>query len=314
MKIFEKRRKEIFFVIMQILLLIFYFNLGKYDWEYLFDLPYRVVFTVLFNIIEIFFLGILVYFLGKKDNYKSDKILIAPIIFTILSIILLKFIDIIYVIKFCIYNGCFLFAVLNSKIELKSKLFNISKIMLWYIIMYFGIPAFIFIAQTIGIFVIILSPIIIITGIIILMIMREKRNMKKILLSLLLILIFSFGTFEIKYGIINVYFGYNIKKYYGRNERNIIKILLLLGCIVLYYIFTKAGFGLYKDDLYGIVYTFPYKEIMYSVEEENKSIIKTIYSQYFFYGIYTHFMFFIGLYAKKIVDMLFYKNKKERRF
>ena len=77
--------------------------------------------------------------MGKKTEYENDKILKLPIFFIILSVVLLFRIDIIGVIKLCFFNGLFIF---RSKIKIRSYLSKVSKIILWFVTMYFLISSF----------------------------------------------------------------------------------------------------------------------------------------------------------------------------
>ena len=86
-------------IILQILFFAFYFWVGKYDWDYGFDLPYRIVFEGIFSVVVGVFFGLIFYLLGKSKEYENDKILKLPIFFIIFSIILLFRIDIMGVIK-----------------------------------------------------------------------------------------------------------------------------------------------------------------------------------------------------------------------
>jgi len=89
------------FIILQILFFAFYFWVGKYDWDYGFDLPYRIVFEGISSVVAGVFFGLIFYLLGKSKEYENDKILKLPIFFIILSVLLLFRIDIIGVIKLC---------------------------------------------------------------------------------------------------------------------------------------------------------------------------------------------------------------------
>ena len=127
-------------IILQILFFAFYFWVGKYDWDYGFDLPYRIVFEGISSVVAGVFFGLIFYLLGKSKEYENDKILKLPIFFIILSVLLLFRIDIIGVIKLCFFNGLFILGIFRSKIRIRSYLFKVSKIILWFIVMYFLIP------------------------------------------------------------------------------------------------------------------------------------------------------------------------------
>ena len=128
------------FIILQILFFAFYFWVGKYDWDYGFDLPFRLFFGGMSSIITGIIFGVIFYFMGKKTEYENDKILKLPIFFIILSALLLFRIDIIGVIKLCFFNGLFILGIFRSKIKIRSYLSKVSKIILWFIVMYFLIP------------------------------------------------------------------------------------------------------------------------------------------------------------------------------
>ena len=132
--------KIIIFIVLQILLFMYYFWIGKYDWDYGFDLPFRLLFGGIFSAITGIIFGWIFYSMGKSKNYENDKILKLPIFFIILSIILLFRIDIMGVIKLCFFNGLFILGIFRSKIEIRSYLSKVSKIILWFIVMYFLIP------------------------------------------------------------------------------------------------------------------------------------------------------------------------------
>ena len=131
------------FIILQILFFVFYFFIGKYDWDYGFDLPFRLFFGGMFSIITGIIFGVMFYFMGKKSEYENDKILKLPIFFIILSVVLLFRIDIIGVIKLCFFNGLFILGIFRSEIKIRSYLYKVSKITLWFIVMYFLIPIYI---------------------------------------------------------------------------------------------------------------------------------------------------------------------------
>ena len=63
-------------------------------------------------------------------------------------------------------------------------------------------------------------------------------------------------------------------------------------------IFIFIGFKWYKEDYYAIIYTFPYKVLMYLEEGENSiekfGIIKTLESRYFVYAMVVNMGFYLG--------------------
>ena len=61
------------FIILQILFFAFYFWVGKYDWDYCFDLPYRLFFGGMSSIITGIIFGVKFYFKVKKTEYENDK-------------------------------------------------------------------------------------------------------------------------------------------------------------------------------------------------------------------------------------------------
>ena len=63
-------------------------------------------------------------------------------------------------------------------------------------------------------------------------------------------------------------------------------------------IFIFIGFNWYKEDYYAIIYTFPYKVLMY-LEEGEDSIGKfTLESRYFVYAIIMNMGFYLGTFKK----------------
>ena len=220
--------KIIIFIVLQILLFKYYFWIGKYDWDYGFDLPSRI-------------------------EYENDKILKLPIFFIILSIILLFRIDIMGVIKLCFFNGLFILGIFRSKIKIRSYLSKVSKIILWFVTMYFLIPSF---AICFGIFVEIVKSMFGIYG-----------DMSQF-------------SILIPFVAINICFGFFIKKYFDKEEIEVVRILTIAGCLVIMGIFIFMGFNWYKEDYHAIIYTFPYKVFMYFEEGENSvekfGIIKTL--------------------------------------
>ena len=237
------------FIILQILFFVFYFLIGKYDWDYGFDLPFRLFFGGMFSIITGIIFGLMFYFMGKKTEYENDKILKLPIFFIILSVVLLFRIDIIGVIKLCFFNGLFILGIFRSKIKIRSYLSKVSKIILWFVTMYFLIPSF---AICFGI----------------LMESHEDRVQFSIL---------------IPFVVINICFGYFIKKYFDKEEIEVVRILTIAGCLIIMGIFIFMGFNWYKEDYHAIIYTFPYKVLMYLEETqisiEKVGIIKTLESR-----------------------------------
>ena len=268
------------FIILQILFFVFYFWAGKYDWDYGFDLPFRLFFGGMFSIITGIIFGVMFYFMGKKSEYENDKILKLPIFFIILSVLLLFRIDIIGVIKLCFFNGLFILGIFRSKIKSRSYLSKVSKIILWFITMYFLIPSFA-ICFGVQIFTIPMES-------------YEDRMQFSIL---------------IPFVIINICFGFFIKKYFDKEEMKIIRKLTILGCLIIAFIFIFIGFNWYKEDYHAIIYTFPYKVLMYFKETqisiEKVGIIKTLESRYFVYALIVNAGFYLG--TLKINN----KNKRE---
>lgn len=264
------------FIILQILFFAFYFWVGKYDWDYGFDLPYRIVFEGISSVVASVFFGLIFYLLGKSKEYENDKILKLPIFFIILSVLLLLFrIDIIGVIKLCFFNGLFILGIFRSKIRIRSYLFKVSKIILWFIVMYFLIPILsIIFSIFFAIFFLIIESILRIEG--------------------------SFGQYRIlvPFFLINVFFGLFIKKYFDKEEIEVVRILTITGCLIIIGIFVFMGFNWYKEDYHAIIYTFPYKVLMYLEEGENSvekfGIIKTLESRYFVYAMVVNMGFYLG--------------------
>ena len=263
------------FIIPQILFFAFYFLVGKYDWDYGFDLPFRLFFGGMFSIITGIIFGVMFYFMGKKSEYENDKILKLPIFFIILSVILLFRIDIIGVIKLCFFNGLFILGIFRSKIKIRSYLSKVSKIILWFIVMYFLIPILsIIFSIFFAIFFLIIESILRIEG--------------------------SFGQYRIlvPFFLINVFFGLFIKKYFDKEEIEVVRILTITGCLIIMGIFVFMGFNWYKEDYHAIIYTFPYKVLMYLEEGENSvekfGIIKTLESRYFVYAMVVNMGFYLG--------------------
>ena len=263
--------KIIIFIVLQILLFMYYFWIGKYDWDYGFDLPFRLLFGGIFSAITGIIFGWIFYSMGKSKNYENDKILKLPIFFIILSIILLFRIDIIGVIKLCFYNGLFILGIFRSKIEVRSYLSKVSKIILWFVTMYFLIPGF---AICFGIFVEIVKSMFGIYG-----------DMSQF-------------SILIPFVIINICFGFFIKKYFDKEEIEVVRILTIAGCLINIGIFIFMGFNWYKEDYHAIIYTFPYKVLMYFEEGENSvekfGIIKTLESRYFVYAMIVNMGFYLG--------------------
>ena len=265
--------KIIIFIVLQILLFMYYFWIGKYDWDYGFNLPFRIVFEVIFSIVAGVFFGLIFYLLGKSKEYEKDKILKLPIFFIILSIILLFRIDIMGVIKLCFFNGLFILGIFRSKIKIRSYLSKVSKIILWFVTMYFLIPSFA-ICFGVQIFTIPMES-------------YEDRMQFSIL---------------IPFVIINIWFGFFIKKYFDKEEMKIIRKLTILGCLIIAFIFIFIGFNWYKEDYYAIIYTFSYKVLMYFKETqisiEKIGIIKTLESRYFVYAMIVNMGFYLGTLKK----------------
>lgn len=263
------------FIILQILFFAFYFWVGKYDWDYGFDLPYRIVFEGISSVVAGVFFGLIFYLLEKSKEYENDKILKLPIFFIILSVLLLFRIDIIGVIKLCFFNGLFILGIFRSKIRIRSYLFKVSKIILWFIVMYFLIPILsIIFSIFFSIFFLIIESILRIEG--------------------------SFGQYRIlvPFFLINVFFGLFIKKYFDKEEIEVVRILTITGCLIIMGIFVFMGFNWYKEDYHAIIYTFPYKVLMYLEEGENSveklGIIKTLESRYFVYAMVVNMGFYLG--------------------
>ena len=254
------------FIILQILFFAFYFWVGKCDWDYGFDLPFRLLFGGIFSAITGIVFGLMFYLMGKKSEYENDKILKLPIFFIILSVVLLFRIDIIGVIKLCFFNGLFILGIFRSKIKISSYLSKVSKIILWFIVMYFFIPILsIIFSIFFAIFFLIIESILKIGG--------------------------SFGQYRIlvPFFLVNVFFGLFIKKYFDKEEIEVVRILTITGCLIIMGIFIFMGFNWYKEDYHAIIYTFPYKVLMYLEEGENSiekfGIIKTLESRYFVYAM-----------------------------
>ena len=252
------------FIIPQILFFVFYFLVGKYDWDYGFDLPFRLFFGGMFSIITGIIFGVMFYFMGKKSKYENDKILKLPIFFIILSVVLLFRIDIIGVIKLCFFNGLFILGIFRSKIKIRSYLSKVSKIILWFVTMYFLIPSF---AICFGI--------------------PMESHEDRVQFSIL-----------IPFVVINICFGYFIKKYFDKEEIEVVRILTITGCLIIMGIFIFMGFNWYKEDYHAIIYTFPYKVLMYLEEAqisiEKVGIIKTLESRYFVYAMIVNMGFYLG--------------------
>ena len=269
------KTKIAIFIVLQILLFMYYFWIGKYDWDYGFDLPYRIVFEGISSVVASVFFGLIFYLLGKSKEYENDKILKLPIFFIILSVLLLFRIDIIGVIKLCFFNGLFILGIFRSKIRIRSYLFKVSKIILWFIVMYFLIPILsIIFSIFFAIFFLIIESILRIEG--------------------------SFGQYRIlvPFFLINVFFGLFIKKYFDKEEIEVVRILTISGCLIIMGIFIFMGFNWYKEDYHAIIYTFPYKVLMYFEEGENSvekfGIIKTLESRYFVYAMIVNMGFYLG--------------------
>ena len=252
------------FIILQILFFAFYFWVGKYDWDYGFDLPYRIVFEGISSVVAGVFFGLIFYLLGKSKEYENDKILKLPIFFIILSVLLLFRIDIIGVIKLCFFNGLFILGIFRSKIKIRSYLSKVSKIILWFVTMYFLIPSF---AICFGI--------------------PMENHEDRVPFSIL-----------IPFVAINICFGFFIKKYFDKEEIEVVRILTIAGCLVIMGIFIFMGFNWYKEDYHAIIYTFPYKVLMYLEEAqisiEKVGIIKTLESRYFVYAMIVNMGFYMG--------------------
>ena len=271
--------KIIIFIVLQILLFKYYFWIGKYDWDYGFDLPSRIVFEGIISVVAGVFLGLIFYLLGKSKEYENDKILKLPIFSIILSMILLFRIDIMGVIKLCFFNGLFILGIFRSKIEIRSYLFKVSKIILWFVVMYFLIPIYIlFFPKAFMIFFAIIESIF---GI-------DKSFDQYITL--------------ISFFITNFVFGFFIKKYFDKEEIEVVRILTIAGCLIIMGIFIFMGFNWYKEDYHAIIYTFPYKVLVYFEEGENSvekfGIINTLESRYFVYAMIVNMGFYLGTLKK----------------
>ena len=267
--------KIIIFIVLQILLFKYYFWIGKYDWDYGFDLPSRIVFEGIISVVAGVFFGLIFYLLGKSKEYENDKILKLPIFSIILSMILLFRIDIMGVIKLCFFNGLFILGIFRSKIKIRSYLSKVSKIILWFIVMYFLIPILsIIFSIFFAIFFFIIESILKIGG--------------------------SFVQYRIlvPFFLVNVFFGLFIKKYFDKEEIEVVRILTITGCLIIMGIFIFMGFNWYKEDYHAIIYTFPYKVLMYLEEGENSvekfGIIKTLESRYFVYAMVVNMGFYLG--------------------
>ena len=260
--------KIIIFIVLQILLFMYYFWIEKYDWDYGFDLPFRLLFGGIFSAIIGIIFGRIFYSMGKSKNYENDKILKLPIFFIILSVVLLFRIDIIGVIKLCFYNGLFILGIFRSKIKIRSYLSKVSKIILWFVTMYFLIPSF---AICFGI--------------------PMENHEDRVPFSIL-----------IPFVAINICFGFFIKKYFDKEEIEVVRILTIAGCLVIMGIFIFMGFNWYKEDYHAIIYTFPYKVLMYLEEAqisiEKVGIIKTLESRYFVYAMIVNMGFYLGTFKK----------------
>ena len=271
--------KIIIFIVLQILLFKYYFWIGKYDWDYGFDLPSRIVFEGIISVVAGVFFGLIFYLLGKSKEYENDKILKLPIFSIILSMILLFRIDIMGVIKLCFFNGLFILGIFRSKIEIRSYLFKVSKIILWFVVMYFLIPIYIlFFPKAFMIFFAIIESIF---GI-------DKSFDQYITL--------------ISFFITNFVFGFFIKKYFDKEEIEVVRILTIAGCLIIMGIFIFMGFNWYKEDYHAIIYTFPYKVLVYFEEGENSvekfGIIKSLESRYFVYAMIVNMGFYLGTLKK----------------
>ena len=106
----------------------------------------------------------------------------------------------------------------------------------------------------------------------------------------------------IPFVIINICFGFFIKKYFDKEEMKIIRKLTILGCLIIAFIFIFIGFNWYKEDYYAIIYTFSYKVLMYFKETqisiEKIGIIKTLESRYFVYAMIVNMGFYLGTLKK----------------
>ena len=148
---------------------------------------------------------------------------------------------------------------------------KVSKIILWFISMYFLIPSF---TICFGIFV------------------EMVKSMFGIYGDM------SQFSILIPFFIINVCFGFFIKKYFDKEEIEVVRILTIAGCLIIMGIFIFMGFNWYKEDYYAIIYTFPYKVLMYFKETqisiEKTGIIKTLESRYFVYAMVVNMGFYLG--------------------
>ncbi|MDO5088274.1 MAG: hypothetical protein Q4D53_00665 [Leptotrichiaceae bacterium] len=265
------KTKKVLFVFTQILLFTYYFLVGRFDWDYGFDLPFRLLFGGILSIGTGIVICIGFYSSGTKFKYENDKVLKISLFFIILAVLLLFRIDIIGVIKLCLYNGFFILGIVQKGINIKSRLFKISKIILWFIGMYMLIPSF---SILFGIFI----------G------------------------IFGIGIFHynvlITIFIMNVCFGYIVKKYFNNAEIKLISILVFSSWIITLIIFMIFGFNVHREDYYGIIYTFPYKAVIYLGEGSGQ----TLQLGNFFHivsSLCINFTFYIGFFINKIK----YKNK-----
>jgi len=100
----------------------------------------------------------------------------------------------------------------------------------------------------------------------------------------------------------NIYFGFLIKRYFNVEEIKIIRKLTILGCLIIAFMFIFIGFNWYKEDYHAIIYTFPYKVLMYFEEGENSvekfGIINTLESRYFVYAMIVNMGFYLGTLKK----------------
>ena len=100
----------------------------------------------------------------------------------------------------------------------------------------------------------------------------------------------------------NIYFGFVIKRYFNVEEIKIIRKLTILGCLIIAFMFIFIGFNWYKEDYHAIIYTFPYKVLMYFEEGENSvekfGIINTLESRYFVYAMIVNMGFYLGTLKK----------------
>ena len=106
----------------------------------------------------------------------------------------------------------------------------------------------------------------------------------------------------IPFFIINVCFGFFIKKYFDKEEIEVVRILTIAGCLIIMGIFIFMGFNWYKEDYHVIIYTFPYKVLMYLEEAqisiEKFGIIKSLESRYFVYAMIVNMGFYLGTLKK----------------